>query len=121
MFTVTQQAAAQILLAAGQSDAEGMALRIAAKRLADGSIDYGMGFDEEREQDARVESQGLTLLVSPLSQRLLEGVTLDFVELEPGDFRFIFMASEETADQASGCGSGGCGNGGCGSSSGGCA
>jgi iron-sulfur cluster assembly protein len=119
MFTVTQQAAAQILQAAGQSEAEGMALRIAAKRLPDGSIDYGMGFDEEREQDARVESQGLTLLVSPLSQGLLEGVTLDFVELEPGDFRFIFMASEETAEQSSGCGSGsgGCGSGGCGSGS----
>ena len=68
MITVTPQAAEQIRQAAQQSEAAELALRIAAKRLADGSIDYGMGFDEEREDDLRVESEGVAVLVSPPSQ-----------------------------------------------------
>jgi len=35
------------------------------------------------------------------------GTTLDFVELEPGDFRFIFINPNEAgASAGSGCGSG---------------
>jgi iron-sulfur cluster assembly protein len=121
MITVTPQAAEQIRQAAQQSEAAELALRIAAKRLADGSIDYGMGFDEEREDDLRVESEGVTVLVSPPSQSLLAGTTLDFVELAPGDFRFIFVNPQADEPPAkSGCGTGGCGSGGCGSSGGGC-
>ena len=46
MFTVTPEAAKQIELAVQNSDAQDMALRIAAKRNPDGSVEYGMGFDE---------------------------------------------------------------------------
>jgi iron-sulfur cluster assembly protein len=106
MITVTPDAARQIRQAAEQTEAADMALRIAAKRLADGAIDYGMGFDEEREEDARIECEGVTVLVSPPSQGLLAGTTLDFVELEPGDFRFIFINPNEAGPSAgSGCGS----------------
>jgi len=121
MITVTPQAAEQIRQAAQQSEAAEMALRIAAKRLTDGSIDYGMGFDEEREDDVRVESEGVTVVVSPPSQSLLAGTTLDFVELAPGDFRFIFVNPQaDEAPAQSGCGTGGCGSGGCSSNGGGC-
>ena len=46
MFTLTTAAARQIQLAARSSDAEEMALRIAAKIDPDGSTQYGMGFDD---------------------------------------------------------------------------
>jgi hypothetical protein len=51
MFNVTAAAAQEILAAATRSDAQGMALRVAARQVADGSIEYGMGFDEAREDD----------------------------------------------------------------------
>ena len=70
-----------------------------------------------RDNDTEILSEGVTLYVAPPSQALLRGVVLDFVEIEPGDFRFILAAPEQQA--AGGCGSGGCGSGGCGS--GGCA
>jgi iron-sulfur cluster assembly protein len=101
LITVTPQAATQIRTAASQSGSEELGLRLAAKRCADGSIDYGMGFDDERENDERVEAEGVTLLISPRSQALLEGVVLDFVEYEPGDFRFIFISPEDRTDPAS--------------------
>jgi iron-sulfur cluster assembly protein len=115
LITVTPRAAAQIRNAATQGAAEELGLRLAAKQSADGLVGYGMGFDEERENDERVETAGVTLLISPLSRALLEDVVLDFVELEPGDLRFIFIPSGGqpdpescTSTSAAGAGCGGC-------------
>jgi iron-sulfur cluster assembly protein len=111
MITVTRDAAAQIRSAAIESEAEGLALRIAARRDHDGSIHYAMGFDDPGEQDLRIESEGIELVVSPAERELLDGMTLDFVEYEVGDFRFIFINPNDVAaaPKAAGCGQGGCG------------
>jgi iron-sulfur cluster assembly protein len=90
-ITVTEAAARQIGEAAKQGDTQGMALRIAAKRKQDGSIDYAMGFDEAKQDDDRVEVSGIDIVVAPTSSELLNGMTLDFVELEPGTSEFIFL------------------------------
>jgi iron-sulfur cluster assembly protein len=111
MITVTQAAAQQIRIAATQSDADELGLRIAARRDEAGSLHYAMGFDEARGDDVVVSSEGIALVVSPAQSGLLEGMTLDYVEYEPGDFRFIFINPNETprAPAAGGCGGGGCG------------
>jgi iron-sulfur cluster assembly protein len=125
MFKLSAEAASQIRQAAQQNGAQDMALRIAAKRERDGSIQYGMGFDAEREQDVQLVMEGVTVLISHQSKDLLNGAMLDFVELNPGEFQFIFINPNDNGEAASGggCGSGGCGSGGCGSGdtgSGGC-
>ncbi len=103
-----------------------MGLRIAARRDADGSLHYAMGFDEARDDDLVVPSEGIALVVSPAQRELLDGMTLDYVEFEPGDFRFIFINPNDAARLArivrtrrgpaapQGCasGAGGCGCGG---------
>jgi iron-sulfur cluster assembly protein len=93
MFTITPGAAEQILrAAASQPDGpEITMLRLAAKIDVDGEIAYGMGFDEERDNDIVFESAGVTVLIAPHSENLLKGATLDFVELKPGEFQFIFL------------------------------
>lgn len=92
MITITPDAAAQIRTAAKQGRMEGMALRIAAQRNADGHIQYAMGFDDStRTDDTRISSEGVDLVVASTSTILLEGTTLDYVELESGRFEFIFM------------------------------
>jgi iron-sulfur cluster assembly protein len=101
MFKVTSEAAKQISQSAAQSDAQNLALRIAAKRKPDGSIEYGMGFDAERANDLQLISEGITLLISPHSKELLQGTILDYVELEPGEFQFIFINPND-ADGAPG-------------------
>ena len=119
MITVTLSAATQIRIAATQSESDEMGLRIAARRDADGSLHYAMGFDEARNDDLVVTSEGIALVVSPGEADLLDGMTIDYVEYEPGDFRFIFInpndapaASPTPApDGTQGCGSGGCGGG----------
>jgi len=115
MFTLTPAAASRILDSASQSDAVGMALRVAAKIEEDGQIAFGLGFDDEREHDLSFECEGLTVLIAPPSRELLEDFLLDFVEVEPGEWQFVFMQSGAAgACPPSSCG--GCGSrGGCGS------
>lgn len=121
MFHLTPNAAEQILRAAAAPEdnvSEKPCLRVAAK-IEDGELVYGMGFDEERENDAVIEATGVNILIAPRSLELLTGATLDFVELKPGEFQFIFLNPNETpsndcASRSSSCGScGGNSNGGC--------
>jgi iron-sulfur cluster assembly protein len=92
MITITAAAAKQILESAQQSGIEKPSLRIAAKRMPNGGMDYGMGFDDhEKDSDLVFKTQGVTLVVEPASVDLLKNAVLDFVEMEPGDRRFIFM------------------------------
>lgn len=92
MLKLTPQAAEQIKKATPpRNDNEAFALRIAARTLPNGEIDYGMGFDEQREFDLEIAIHGINLLIGPNSRDLLDEITLDFVELEPGQFHFIFI------------------------------
>ncbi|HET7526294.1 MAG TPA: hypothetical protein VFK10_10165, partial [Burkholderiaceae bacterium] len=90
MFNVTTAAAQEILAAAERSGAHGMALRIAARRAPDGRIEYGIGFDDEREDDQSARFDALTVLMGAPSRALLVDTVLDFVEVEPGRFDFVF-------------------------------
>ena len=95
MITVTAQAAEQILQSAG-----GAGLRLAARLDDKGVIEYGMGFDEPAQGDEKVVSNGVTLLVSPGSIELLTGATLDYVEINPGEWRFIFANPNDPSHKA---------------------
>jgi len=91
MITVTPQAAEQIAKSAQQAGAGSACLRLAA-RLGDGGVlEYGVGFDDKADGDTEVDTNGITILVSPGSIELLTGATLDFVEINPGEWRFIFI------------------------------
>ena len=102
VITVTPDAAQQVRLAARASDCESLALRIAARCDADGAIDYRMGFDNARKGDFALDSDGIELVVAEEHAALLDGMTLDYVELEPGDFRFIFINPNDRAASPAG-------------------
>jgi iron-sulfur cluster assembly protein len=122
MLTLTSAAAEEILRAADEAGMEEPLLRVAARvDEADGRIEYGMGFDERREQDEEFDCGGVVVLVSPPSREPLAGTLLDFVEIEPDQFRFVFSRpehpapeSEPQAGQSAGCGGCDCGKRGCG-------
>jgi iron-sulfur cluster assembly protein len=100
LIVVTPDAARQIVTAAGAANANGLALRIAASREADGSLDYAMGFDNVRKGDITLTLDGVDLVIAEKHRELLAGMTLDFVEYEPGDFRFIFVNPNDAAAPA---------------------
>ena len=95
MITITQAAAAQIRKAAAESGDATPVLRVAAQLAADGSIDFGMGFDQARPGDTAAEIDGIHVVVAAPSRELVEGARIDFVEMEPGDYRFVFAPADE--------------------------
>jgi iron-sulfur cluster assembly protein len=123
MFTWTGAAARQVQMAASNSGTQEMALRIAARLDTDGGVQFGMGFDEAKEEDLMLDFHGVAVVIGGESQQLLDDVVLDWVELEPGAFNFIFMDAQTHSAEAeanaggcgTGCGSGGCASRGCGS------
>ena len=122
MIKLTPEAARQIIAAAEQGNMTHLSLRLAARRGVDGSIEYGMGFDEAKDDDLSFNCEGIEVIMDPQFELLLTGATLDYVELEPGDYRFIFLNPNDPSfvppgETTDGCGSNG---GGCGSGSGGC-
>ena len=91
MITITPQAAEQILKSAQDAENKEVYLRIAARLDDKGGIEYGMGFDDRAGDDTQVDTNGIKVLVSPGSVELLTGATLDYVEINPGEPRFIFI------------------------------
>jgi iron-sulfur cluster assembly protein len=91
MFKLTTAAAEQVVKAAQQGGTEGMSLRLAAFQKPDGAIDYRIGFDEPTEDDIRMTCEGVDVVMTPEQVPLLDQTTMDYVEMEPGQFRFIFL------------------------------
>ncbi len=92
MIRLTSAAAAQIRESAKQGGTQGLALRLAVTRTPEGRFHYAMGFDDTgMAADHSCSSQGIDIVVSKESLPLLEGTVVDYVELEPGRFHFIFL------------------------------
>jgi iron-sulfur cluster assembly accessory protein len=92
MIKLTTAAAKQIMFSAEQNNMPSIPLRIAIKEQDDGSFHYGMGFDEQRlPGDVFVNIDKISIVVSEKSKDLAEGMTIDYVELEPGKAEFIFL------------------------------
>ena len=92
MIVITPEAAEQIRKSAQQqTDPQPVYLRLAARLGEKGAIEYGMGFDDKAEGDLEVVASDIKVLISPGSVELLTGATLDYVEINPGELRFIFI------------------------------
>jgi iron-sulfur cluster assembly protein len=117
MITVTPQAARQILASAEQGGMEKLALRVAARRTPEGHFEYGLGFDELKDDDLTFDCEGLQVVCEPEYEALLKGATLDFVEIEPGEYRFIFLNPNDPhfqpPQESAGCAPSSCSSGGC--------
>lgn len=92
MISLSTAALEQIRLSTDSGEQSSTPLRIAAKRLEDGSFHYAMGFDTQRlPGDTFFNFDGVDLVVSVGSRDLVDGMTIDFVELQPGENQFIFL------------------------------
>lgn len=100
MITVTPAALAQIQQARQQSDAEGLALRVAVQLKQDGSLHYVMGFDDNKKQgDMVVDAEQANVVIDIASEPLAKGMKIDFVELE-GRMEFIFINPNDPKQKA---------------------
>ncbi|MFZ1343863.1 HesB/IscA family protein [Thiothrix eikelboomii] len=91
MMTITPEAITQIQISAQHSQAQGLPLRIAAERKADGHFHYQMGFDDAQQVgDVLLELDEVSVIIDADSAPLLQGAWLDFVDIE-GQMEFVFM------------------------------
>jgi len=90
MFKVTKAAGAELKRNMQHHDFDDMPLRVAAQRIADGSFEYQMGFDEAGPGDTMVSTGGIDVVIAKDHQALLNGTELDYVELDEGGLHFIF-------------------------------
>lgn len=97
MIKITLAAAQQIRQAAEQSNALNLSLRLAVTLGQDGSFEYGMGFDEKKDSDAVIVSEGIEVAISDSIKDMFMGAVLDFVEINPGEQRFIFTNPNDPA------------------------
>jgi iron-sulfur cluster assembly protein len=91
MIELTERAADQVKKAASDADMTGLVLRVAVQRKPDGSLEYAMGFDPMTDDDVHIKSHGVDVVAHPAYVEMLNGAKLDFVELEPGNFQFVFL------------------------------
>lgn len=105
-FHLTPQAAEQVRHAADHSNCEGMFLRVTGRPGDAGAVIYGMGFDALRQDDLRIESEGIAIVIAPEQAPLLDGATLDFTTLNTGHSRFVFVNPNDLgcATALGGCG-----------------
>lgn len=96
-LTLTERAADQIREQLPE-DEDGVALRLAVRKLEDGSFQYAMGFDaDSREGDQTFNLRKIPIVVGADSLALARGMTVDFVELEPGNKQFIFLNPNDSS------------------------
>lgn len=91
IITFSATAIAQIKTSLEESEHGKMALRIAASMDTDETVNYGMGFDETKEDDVQFTFEDVNFLVSPDCVELLNGAHVDYVEIEEEQHHFIFL------------------------------
>jgi iron-sulfur cluster assembly accessory protein len=102
VVNLTEQAAAQIRsMQAEQAEHAGKPLRIYIEGGGCSGMQYGMVFDQPRENDAQVESYGVTVVVDAVSAGYLKGARIDFSDaLTGGGFKIV----NPNAKTSCGCG-----------------
>ncbi|MCS5624133.1 MAG: sulfur oxidoreductase [Candidatus Marinimicrobia bacterium] len=91
MITITKNAAEEIGLSTQNPDAQGLNIRFAVEETDEG-FRYLMGFDERSDGDIHLESNGIEYVFSYSQKELLEGMVVDFDEIDTENgYGFIFM------------------------------
>lgn len=102
VVTLTENAARQISgMITGDPENAGKHLRVFVEAGGCSGLQYGMVFDEKREDDLQVEFQGVGVVVDPFSANYIRGATIDFSdELSGGGFKI----NNPNAQSSCGCG-----------------
>ena len=101
MIKLTQSAAEKILDLQKENGAEGQFMRLSVEAGGCSGMEYAMGFGDKTEDDELVESNGVQLVVDPVSLTYLEEVEVDF---DDGLHGKGFEIRNPNAQNTCGCG-----------------
>ena len=102
VVSLTESAAQQVkVLLADEKECAGKTLRVFVEGGGCSGMQYGMVFDEKRDDDFSAQFFGVSVLVDPFSADFLRGAVVDFKdELNGGGFKI----TNPKARQSCGCG-----------------
>ena len=102
VIRLTESAAQQVRhLQTDQADNAGKTLRIFVEDGGCSGMQYGMVFDEPRDNDLSAEYFGVRVLIDPFSATYIQGTVVDYVDaLNGGGFKI----SNPKARHSCGCG-----------------
>lgn len=78
MISLTDSAVKQIGILQAEKAEEGQLLRIFVEAGGCSGFEYGMSFDEKKEGDTVLESNGVSFLIDATSLEYLDGSEVDF-------------------------------------------
>ncbi|ADE54216.1 iron-sulfur cluster insertion protein ErpA [Coraliomargarita akajimensis] len=78
MITLTDSAAAQIRKMQAEKASDGQRLRIFVEPGGCSGFEYGMSFDDVKEADQELESNGVPFLIDATSLEYLDGSVVEF-------------------------------------------
>ena len=78
MITLTSRAAEKVRSMQAELNAPDKRLRLFVENGGCSGMQYGMSFDEQKEGDTAVESEGVAVLIDEKSATYLKGLNVDF-------------------------------------------
>jgi iron-sulfur cluster assembly protein/iron-sulfur cluster insertion protein len=101
MITLTTRAAQRVQAMHLELNADDKLLRVFIETGGCSGLQYGMSFDEAKDDDHRLESEGVSFLLDPASYAYLDGSTIDFDDGLQGKG---FEIKNPNAESTCGCG-----------------
>jgi iron-sulfur cluster assembly accessory protein len=101
MITLSTRAADRVRTMQAELDAPTKRLRVFVESGGCSGFQYGMSFDERKDGDAELESEGVQFLVDPSSLAYLDGSDIDF---DDGLHGKGFAITNPQAQSTCGCG-----------------
>jgi iron-sulfur cluster assembly accessory protein len=101
MIKLTKSAAEKILDLQKENGAEDQFMRLSVEPGGCSGMEYAMGFGDKKEEDELVESNGVSLVVDPVSLTYLDEIEVDF---DDGLHGKGFEIRNPNAQNTCGCG-----------------
>jgi iron-sulfur cluster assembly accessory protein len=101
IVTLTANAVGEVRSLLTLPENAGKYMRFYVEQGGCSGMQYGMVFDEKRDGDLAVETDGVTVLVDPISADYLRGTVVDFSDALTGGG---FKITNPNAKQSCGCG-----------------
>ena len=101
MITLTDNAAQHIKTLLTEQDSQGKALRVSVEAGGCSGMEYGMAFDEKKDDDEVVRHDDVEVIIDPMSASFLKGSVIDYVDSLQGSG---FKINNPNVHSSCGCG-----------------
>jgi iron-sulfur cluster assembly protein len=100
-LTITEKAAAKVKEAMSKDGKTEATLRLYVSGGGCSGFQYGLAFDQKKDDDCVIEKHGVKVLVDAESAKYMEGAEIDYVESVMGEG---FKINNPNATETCGCG-----------------